>query len=96
MSETEQEPEALAKLKVLDPAKVFVLGGMDEILEYVREQTTGELADLTTAKGRDRVKSLAYEVTKAKTQIEELGKELADEINKKLKPINVERKKAKE
>lgn len=53
---------------------LYVAGGLDAYLEQIR-QAVNEVPDLSTKKGRDRVASLAAQVSRSKTAIEKPGRE---------------------
>ena len=67
--------------------------GIDILLEQVRKEAASEVPDLTTKKGRDRIASLAYKVSKTKTLVDDFGKELVSEEKKRLALIDADRKK---
>lgn len=48
----------------------------DALLGRIREEVAAHKPDLTTRKGRDAIKSLAYKVTRTKTALDDAGKEL--------------------
>lgn len=68
--------------------------GMADIISQIRAQATAEVADVdgTTSKGRDKLKSVAYSVAKAKTAIDGTGKELVAEAKAKIKIVDDNRK----
>lgn len=82
----------LALIENINAVEVFKTGGVQPLIDRVREEVTGEVPDLTTDKGRKRIASLAHKVAKSKTALDKAGKELADQLNAQLKPINAERK----
>lgn len=86
----------LIKIEELKAEEVFKVGGIDPILEVIKSKVTGFIPDLTTENGKAEVKSRAYMVARFKTAIDSMGKALADDLNAKLKPINSERKKARD
>ena len=67
--------------------------GIDILLEKVRKEAASEVPDLTTKKGRERIASLAYKVSKTKTLVDDYGKELVAEEKKRLALIDADRKK---
>ena len=67
--------------------------GIDILLEKVRKEAAREVPDLTTKKGRDRIASLAYKVSKTKTLVDDYGKDLVAEEKKRLALIDADRKK---
>ena len=71
---------------------IYKTGGLKPYLQHIKEQVSGEVPDLTTKKGRDRIASLSAMVSKSKTAVEKPGrdylkrlKELPKEIEKELK-----------
>lgn len=86
----------LATLENLVPAEVFKEGGIDPILEAIKGEVSSTVADVTTSKGRKEIASQAYKVSQSKSVLDKMGKKLADDLNAKLKPINAERRKAKD
>jgi colicin import membrane protein len=77
-------------------AELFKTGGVQQAIEYVRTEICSEIPDVSTAKGRKRIASLSAKASKSKTALDKLGKDLADELNLKLAPINAERKLARD
>ncbi len=94
-AQTEQQT-SLIQLESLDKNKLFAPGGMDSLLAKIKKHYTSEVFDPTTTKGVERIKSVAYEISRTKTTVDKMGKDLADELNAKLTPINGERKKARD
>lgn len=82
----------VAVIENINAVEVFKAGGAAQILNAIREEVKGEVPDLSTKKGRDRIASLAHKVARSKTALDKAGKELADQLNAQLKPINAERK----
>jgi colicin import membrane protein len=68
-------------------------GGIDILIDRLRNEAAHEVPDLTTKKGRDRIASLAYKVSKTKTLVDDYGKELVAEEKKRLALIDADRKK---
>jgi hypothetical protein len=77
----------------LDPVVVYS-GGLDEILKRIETATQDCPKSAGTPEDRDAIKSLAYKVTRSKTLIDDLGKELGEEARKKVNAINADRQKA--
>ena len=86
----------LVIIKELDALVVFSKGGAKSLVDRVRDEVMDEVYDLSTIKGRKRIASRAFDVSKSKTALDNFGKDLADQLNAKLKPINVERKYARD
>lgn len=66
--------------------------GLDPYLAKVREEIDSFVPDVTTAKGRDQIASVAYKVARSKTALDNLGKELVAELKEVPKKIDAERK----
>lgn len=60
---------------------------LQELIDKVRAEVTGEVPDLSTKKGRDRVASLARKVATTKKAVENPGREYLKHIKAKVKPI---------
>jgi hypothetical protein len=75
---------------------VFREGGLDPILVAIEAEVAKHVPDLTTAKGRKEIKSLAYKVTRSKTYLDELGKNLNEDAHKSIDAVNAERNRMKE
>ena len=86
----------LVNIEKLDALVVFSKGGAKSLVDRVRDEVMDEVYDLTTVKGRKRIASRAFDVSKSKTALDNFGKDLADQLNAKLKPINLERKYARD
>ncbi len=69
-------------------------GGLDPLIEQIREKVAGTVYDMTTAKGRAECASDAFKVAKSKTAIEKLGKALSAEYKEIPKKIDAERRRA--
>ena len=48
-------------------------GKFDQFYERVRAETSGMVADLSTKKGRDEIRSMAAKVVRSKTMIDKAG-----------------------
>lgn len=60
----------------------------DPILEQIKKAVRAHKPDVTTAKGRDEIKSLAYKVARTKTAIDEARKTLTADARDKIAKIN--------
>lgn len=90
------EKEA-AELAILPPAETALQvyqqpSGLDPYIERIRAEVTGHVPDLTTDKGRKAIASLAFKVRKSKTALDNLGKQLVDDLKEIPKKIDAERK----
>lgn len=68
---------------------LYVSGGLDAYLEQIR-QAVNEVPDLSTKKGRDRVASLAAQVSRSKTAIEKPGREYLKLLKEAVRPAEAE------
>lgn len=87
-----QTMETLEKYQKLTPAELFTKNNIQEILKEIEKEALSLVPDVSTKKGQKEVASTAMKVAKCKTFLDKTGKELADELNAKLKPINGQRK----
>lgn len=83
----------LIKVEGLKPNDVFSEGGTSAIIEEIRKRVEEHKPDISTAKGRKEIASLAAKVSKSKTFLDGMGKTLKEEHQKIIKPIDAERKK---
>lgn len=63
---------------------------IDEVIATVRARAVAHEPDLTTAKGRTEVASVAYQVTRSKTALLDVGKEIAAELRQAVKDVGAE------
>lgn len=85
------------ELAILPPAETALQvyqqpSGLDPYIERIRAEVTGHVPDLTTDKGRKAIASLAFKVRKSKTALDNLGKQLVDDLKEIPKKIDAERK----
>ena len=86
----------LSTLETVNPLVIFQAGGMSSILSAIRTEVLGNLPDTSTDKGRKEIATNAHKVAKSKVLLDTLGKQLADDLNAQLKPINAERRLARD
>lgn len=70
--------------------------GLDPLIERIAAEVRAHVPDLTTAKGRDAIKSLAYKVARSKTMLDDAGKLLTDEQRKAIATVDAARRKMRE
>jgi len=84
------------QLAVIEPTTAVTLftegDGIDAMLNDIRKQAASLVPDITTAKGRKEIASVAYAVAKTKTYLDGLGKELVDRYKEIPKRIDANRK----
>lgn len=66
--------------------------GLDPYLSKIRQEIDGFVPDVTTAKGRKEIASIAYKVAQSKTALDNVGKELVADLKEVPKKIDAERK----
>ncbi|MDR6216221.1 hypothetical protein [Paracidovorax wautersii] len=66
--------------------------GLQPYLDQVREHLDTFVPDTSTKKGRDAIASIAYQVAKGKTAVDNLGKDLVAEMKKEPALVDAERK----
>lgn len=89
----------MSDLIVLEEVKaieVFTVEGIDPLIEGIREKARSVAPDMTTKKGRDQVRSLAANIAKSKTAIDNMGKDLTADWAAKKKIVDNSRKKFRE
>lgn len=77
------------EIKPEQAPSLYRSGGLDAYLEQIR-QAVNEVPDLTTKKGRDRVASLAAQVSRSKTAIEKPGREYLKRLKEAVRPAEAE------
>ncbi|WP_413498904.1 hypothetical protein [Buttiauxella gaviniae] len=68
---------------------LYAPNGLDAFLEQIKKEVN-EVPDLSTAKGRARVASLAAQVSRSKTAIEKPGREYLKRLKEAVKPAEAE------
>lgn len=94
--EKTKEDTTQAQLVVIEPTTAVALftegQGVADLLADIRQKATSLVPDITTAKGRKEIASVAYAVAKTKTYLEGFGKELTDKYKEIPKRIDANRK----
>ncbi|AYC20091.1 hypothetical protein DZA65_03216 [Dickeya dianthicola] len=80
---------SVIEIKAEQAPVLYVPGGLDVYLDQIRA-AVNEVPDLSTKKGRDRVASLAAQVSRSKTAIEKPGREYLKRLKESVKPAEVE------
>ena len=84
---------ALVTLQPENALTLFTAGtGLESLLTDIRKQASSLVPDLTTAKGRKEIASVAYAVAQTKTYLDGIGKALTDEYKEIPKKIDATRK----
>ena len=95
MDNTEQQT-ALAPLEEITAVEAFTGDALDSILKRIEDEVSGFVPDLTSAKGRRNIASMARKVAKSKVVIENLGKGLVSEWKEKAKKVDASRRQSRE
>ncbi|UZJ58601.1 hypothetical protein OKW98_18665 [Pseudomonas sp. KU26590] len=69
---------------------IYVAGGLNQFLEAVKAEVAGEVPDLTTRKGRERIASLAAKVSKSKAAVEKPGRDYLKRLKEMPKVVETE------
>lgn len=69
---------------------VYVQNGLKPFLQMIKDEVCGEVPDLSTLKGRERIASLAFTVSKRKTAVEKPGRDYLRKIKELPKVIEAE------
>lgn len=69
---------------------IYVAGGLKQFIDLVKGEIEGELPDLTTRKGRERIASLAAKVSKSKTAVEKPGRDYLRRLKEMPKVVEAE------
>lgn len=89
MSET-TEVAAVEEISAEKAPAIYGQNKLEAFVNAAREAVSGEVPDLTTRKGRDRVASLAAQVSRSKTAVEKPGREYLKRIKELPKAIEAE------
>lgn len=80
---------AVLEIKPDQAPTLYVANGLDSFLEQIRQQTN-EVPDLSTAKGRARVASLAAQVSRSKVAVEKPGRDYLKRLKELPKDVEAE------
>jgi len=82
----------------MDMATVFAGGGetIDPIIARIEKEVRSHAPDLTTAKGRDAIASLAHKVSRSKKLLDDAGKKLNEDKRRQISIVDAERRKIRE
>lgn len=84
---------ALVSIGTLTPVQLFTEGKMNPLIEEITREVRSHVPDISTAKGRKEIASLALRVAKSKVYLDDLGKDLVSEWKEKSKKVDEVRKK---
>jgi hypothetical protein len=84
---------ALIAIETITAAKLFVPGGVEEIISKLELDVRAlPKGDATTEAGRKEIKSLAYKIARSKTALDGLGKEHVAELKRMADVIDADRR----
>jgi len=86
----------IEKMIPANPADVYVDGGLEPIIVKVEESARAAFFDVSTPAGRKECASVAYSISRSKTYLDDVGKEITEEWKKKSKVVDNERKRARD
>ncbi|MDD1016868.1 hypothetical protein [Pseudomonas rubra] len=69
---------------------IYVAGGLKQFIEIAKAEVEGEVPDLTSRKGRERIASLAAKVSKSKTAVEKPGRDYLRRLKEMPKVVEAE------
>lgn len=85
--------QKLIKIEEISEANapaIYVAGGLQQFINLVKGEIEGEVPDLTTRKGRERIASLAAKVSKSKTAVEKPGRDYLRRLKEMPKVVEAE------
>jgi hypothetical protein len=68
-------------------------GGVDPLIAQIEAKVRAHVPDVTTRKGRDAIKSLAYAVARSKTALDDAGKLMNEEARAQISAVDAARRK---
>ncbi|WP_430310611.1 hypothetical protein [Pseudomonas sp. PONIH3] len=85
--------QQLIKIEEISEANapaIYVAGGLQQFINLVKGEIEGEVPDLKTRKGRERIASLAAKVSKSKTAVEKPGRDYLRRLKEMPKVVEAE------
>lgn len=86
----EQKLIAIEEISEENAPAIYVAGGLKQFIDLVKAEVEGEVPDLTTRKGRERIASLAAKVSKSKTTVEKPGRDYLRRLKEMPKVVEAE------
>lgn len=87
---------ALVVIETLTPAVYSDPNGIESILSNLESKVRAVQTDISTPAGRAAVKSLAHQIARSKTALDDMGKELVADLKKQTGAVDAERKKVRD
>lgn len=85
-----QLPVAIEAISIENSPTIYKADGLKPFISHIKEQVSGEVPDLATKKGRDRIASLAAQVSRSKTAIEKPGRDYLKHLKELPKAVEAE------
>lgn len=90
---TTDTPATAIALVLANPVLAFTEAERaDQFLTAIAAEVHAHVPDVTTAKGRDAIKSLAFKVVKSKTALDDAGKALTEDARAQITKVDAARK----
>uniref|UniRef100_UPI00289F6ED2 hypothetical protein n=2 Tax=unclassified Pseudomonas TaxID=196821 RepID=UPI00289F6ED2 len=86
----EQKLIAIEEISEANAPAIYVAGGLQQFIDLVKGEVLGEVPDLKTRKGRERIASLAAKVSKSKTAVEKPGRDYLRRLKEMPKVVETE------
>lgn len=86
----EQKLIAIEEISEENAPAIYVAGGLKQFIDLVKAEVEGEVPDLNTRKGRERIASLAAKVSKSKTAVEKPGRDYLRRLKEMPKVVEAE------
>ncbi|HEK1767528.1 TPA: hypothetical protein SMR47_001447 [Pseudomonas putida] len=86
----EQKLIAIEEISEANAPAIYVTGGLQQFIDLVKGEVLGEVPDLKTRKGRERIASLAAKVSKSKTAVEKPGRDYLRRLKEMPKVVEAE------
>ncbi|MFG0460911.1 hypothetical protein ACF8GG_16410 [Pseudomonas sp. yb_1] len=86
----EQKLIKIEEISEANAPAIYVAGGLQQFIDLVKGEVLGEVPDLKTRKGRERVASLAAKVSKSKTAVEKPGRDYLRRLKEMPKVVEAE------
>jgi hypothetical protein len=80
----------IEKIGLENAPEVYKKDGLNPYIEFIKDQVSGEAPDLSSKKGRDRIASLAAQVSRSKSAIEKPGREYLKHLKSLPKVVETE------
>lgn len=87
-----QKELTLDTVETLVPSIVFAEGGVEDVVSKLEAHVRALPLDATTEKGRKHIKSVAYDVARSKTALDNMGKEVQESAKAIVDRVNADRR----